>query len=186
MPVFHDFFFSFSYISACRCLLPPIKLKPCGKWHFTAQQGEIIKKDKMLTQASFSSPHLLCYYLTLQKPLWSPGHPSFLPLPLCSTCQQPFLLSLLLIFFPLTTLESVFFSFWLFKVGFQSHTLSLVQLSNRLLHCFSMWHTLAFLTSTPPTRIYPSLSVLPFACFFSCRCCIVNTPYSKAIWRVSF
>lgn len=54
----------------------------------------------MLTQAYFPSPHLLCYCLTLQKPLWSSGHLSSLPLPFCSTCQKPLRLSSLLIFFP--------------------------------------------------------------------------------------
>lgn len=54
----------------------------------------------MLTQAYFPSPHLLCYCLTLQKPFWSSGHLSSLPLPFCSTCLKPLRLSLLLIFFP--------------------------------------------------------------------------------------
>lgn len=82
-------------------LLPsfsPIKMEVCWEWHFTAQQGEIIKKDNILTQTSYSFPLLLVSSLSdLQKIkikvkiiLVLLGHNSFLWLPLCSTCQQSF------------------------------------------------------------------------------------------------
>lgn len=82
-------------------LLPsfsPIKMEVCREWHFTAQQGEIIKKDNILTQTSYSFPLLLVSSLSdLQKIqikvkiiLVLLGHNSFLWLPLCSTCQQSF------------------------------------------------------------------------------------------------
>ncbi len=91
-------------------------------------------------------------------------------------------------FFLVTTLESVSVSVWLFKVDFQSYTLSL--LSDRLPHRFSMWHTLASLTSSRPVILSPlclSRALCLFSvCFLSCGFCVVNTPYPMAIWRASF
>lgn len=118
----------------CICMLllslsPPITQKVCRKWHFRAQQEKIIKKDKILTQTSFSFPFLLVTsFSDLQKNTLVPGHCSFLLVSLCSTCQQTLLPFLLLFSFPATP-ESVCFSFWMSEVSFQSYTLSLVHLS---------------------------------------------------------
>lgn len=143
----------------------------------------------MLTQTFFSS-HLLCYYLEQStKTSLVPGHPSFLSLPLHLTCMDPSLFSLPLIFLPLTTLESVCFSFCLFDVSFQSYTFSLLHVSNRLLQHFSTRHTLAYLTSSLPAPFphFLSLALHLFSvCFPSCGCCIVNTLHPMANLRASF
>lgn len=164
----------------------PNKTESLREVTFRSQKGIIIKKDKMLTQTSFfSSPFLPTSLSGLQKPLWSPGHPSFLLLPFRSTCQQPPLSSLLLIFpihhpeacllfsgslmsvFRVTLCPSFTFSNCSLPAsrrGTNSHP------SPHLSSCFFF--------------LFPCLSLalrLFSVCFLSCGCCIVNTLYPTAI-----
>lgn len=121
-------------------------------------------------------PFLFCYFL--QRLTKTSLIPRSLLILSISSWLHP--LPLLLLIFPLTTLESVCFPFWLFKVGLQSYSLSLVHLAA----CFDTAQTrLPHLVSPHVLFLLPlSLTLrLLSVCSLSCGCCIVNTRYPTVI-----